>query len=169
MILQSQNQILKQIWERYHALYLNCSRVTPPGLRIIGGVDVISKTVDSRPTSVLPPSIIRFIFPFRFVNMAISETERSKNWHLVQLWKSWSFIKALLWMEGILIATVLRPAVISSGTWWFFKYHGEGPGQNSWANNPHTNGFSTQIVQWGHICMYNRLSEGLPLPCKFYE
>ena len=112
------------------------SFVTAPGLRIIGGVTVISKIVDSTPISTSPPSTIISILPSisSFTCSAAVGLGRPDVFALgAAMYPPPASMTALAisWL-GILTATVFRPPVVPYGTFSFFsKIIVSGPGQYS--------------------------------------
>ena len=113
---------------------VSISFVIAPGRKIIGGVTVISRMVDSTPISTAPPSKIISILPLKSSSTcsAFVGLGRPEVFALgAAIYPPPASIKALAISSlGIRTATVSRPPVVSYGTSSvFWKIIVSGPGQ----------------------------------------
>ena len=149
---------------------LNISFVIAPGLRIIGGVTVISRIVDSTPISTLPPSRIISILPLKssatccaVVGLGLPDVlALGADTYPPPARISSRAISS----SGIRTATVSRPPVVPSGTFSFLlKIIVSGPGQKCAAISSTISGTDSTIAPRSSslaIWTISGLSDGRP-------
>ena len=149
------------------------SRVTPPGRRMQGLPWHTSTTVDSRPTSQLPPSMISGMRPSMSSStcravVGLGLPERLALGAAMGRLQVLSSAAATGW-EGMRTATVSSPAVTASGTAGLRGMISvSGPGQKASISGRAASGTWHRPLSWllSQMCTISGLSAGRPLAAK---